>query len=277
VDTVSADFEMGSPHPALRGAVIRYAGFAERSPVPVTFRELPCTYTPVIIDLDAGWSVSDGRTTAAPVKLGSFVAGLTDGPVLVGHDGSANCLQVDLTPLAARRLLGVPMSELANRSVPIDDVLGRAGRELVQRVGDTPHWPARFALVDSAIRVRLDDAPPVDDGVAWAFGQLVASGGKAVIGDLAGELGWSHRRLIARFRDVIGLPPKLVARIVRFERLTSLVTADPRIDWTCAAATCGYFDQAHLAREVRDLAGVTPTGLRDLSVNSVQDDAAPRA
>ena len=68
--------------------------------------------------------------------------------MLVGHGGSARCLQVDLTPLGARRLVGMPMSELANRTVPIDDVLGRFGRDLVQRVGEAPDWPTRFALID---------------------------------------------------------------------------------------------------------------------------------
>jgi hypothetical protein len=47
--------------------------------------------------------------------------------------------------------------------------------------------------------------------VAWSLRRITVSGGGAVIGDLADELGWSHRRLIARYRDVVGLPPKLVA------------------------------------------------------------------
>ena len=275
---MSATFAAGTPHPSLRGVVLRYEGYAERTPAPVTFRELPCTFVPIIIDLDAGWTVAHRQHAGRePLRLGSFVAGVTDGPVLVSHGGSARCLQVDLTPLGARRLIGMPMSELANLSVPIEDVLGRFGRELVQRVGEAPDWPTRFALVDAAIRARLADTAPVDAGVAWSLGQITASGGTAVIGDLADELGWSHRRLIARYRDVVGLPPKLVARIVRFERLAELLAANPTADWAVTAATCGYFDQAHLAREVRELAGITPTELRAQTVNSVQDAGARSA
>jgi AraC-like DNA-binding protein len=272
VGRVSATFATGAPHPALRGVVLRYEGYEERARGPATFRELPCTFVPIIIDLDAGWTVAH-RYHSAPLRLGSFVAGVTDGPVVVGHHGSARCLQVDLTALGARRLIGMPMSELANRTVPIDDVLGRFGHRLVQRVGDAPDWPTRFALIDDVLRARLAETAPVDAGIAWSLDQIVASGGSAVIGDLADELGWSHRRLIARYRDTVGLPPKLVARIVRFERLTEHVTAEPAIDWATAAAACGYFDQAHLAREVRELAGITPTELRASTVNSVQDSA----
>jgi AraC-like DNA-binding protein len=255
--------------------VLRYEGYAARTAGPVTFRELPCTFVPIIIDLDAGWTVAHREHEhTTPLSLGSFVAGITDGPVLVGHRGSARCLQIDLTPLGARRLMGMPMSELANRSVPIDDVLGPFGRNLVQRVGNAPDWPARFALIDAAIRARLADAGPVDAGVEWSLRHITATGGTTTISDLARELGWSHRRLIARYRDAVGLPPKLVARIVRFERLAALVAADPSADWAAAAVACGYFDQAHLAREVRELADITPSELRAQSVNSVQD-AAP--
>ena len=82
-----------------------------------------------------------------------------------------------------------------------------SGRKLVQRIGDAPDWPARFALIDAAIRARLADAAPVDAGVEWSLRRITASGGTTMISDLAGELGWSHRRLIARYRDVVGLPP----------------------------------------------------------------------
>ena len=51
----------------------------------------------------------------------------------------------------------------------------------------------------------------------------------------------------------------------------------PAIDWAYAATACGYFDQAHLAREVRELAHITPTELRAQTVNSVQDSSATPA
>jgi AraC-like DNA-binding protein len=210
-----------------------------------------------------------------PLRLQSFVAGVTDGPVLVGHGGSARCLQVDLTPLGARRILGVPMGELANRTVPIEDVLGRLGSGLVQRIGDAPSWRARFEIVDAALIARLSRTPDVDAGVAWSLGRITSSGGTAAIGELAADLGWSHRRLIARYRDHIGLPPKSVSRIVRFERVTALLGTGAGL--AVAAAECGYFDQAHLAREVRELAGMTPTELRSEAVNSVQDSVAGTA
>lgn len=259
----------GTPHPSLRDVVLRYEGFEDRGGTPVTFRELPCTFVPIIVDLDAGWTIAHRGTSAH--HLGSFVAGVTDSVVVVGHRGTARCLQIDLTPLGARRLLGVPMSELANATVPVDAVLGTSGRRLVQRIGDAATWPERFAVVDRALRARLDSAPSIDSGVEWSLSRIARTSGAVSIGDLAAQLGWSHRKLITRYRDAVGLPPKRVARITRFERLTAAVRDEPTADWSEVAVACGYFDQAHLAREVRELAEVTPTVLRAELVNFVQD------
>lgn len=266
---VSAGVAVGTPDPSLRGVVLRYEGFTSRVGVPVVLREMACSFVPIIIDLGDGWTVAHREHVhSTPLRLHSFVAGITDGPVLVGHRGSARCLQVDLTPLGARRILGLPMAEVANRSVPIEAVLGKDGADLVQRIGEAPGWPERFAFVDAALMTRLSDATEVDAGVAWSLGRIAVSGGNIAVGALAAELGWSHRRLIARYRDAVGLPPKAIARIVRFERVSARLRAGTEL--AAAAAECGYYDQAHLAREVRELAGLTPTELRR-TVNSVQD------
>ncbi|WP_131809584.1 helix-turn-helix domain-containing protein [Mycolicibacterium iranicum] len=267
----AAGFAIGTPDPSVRDVVLRYEGFAVSGGGPAVFREVACTFVPIIIDLDKGWAVSHREHVgSAPLRLNSFVAGLTDGPVLVGHAGSARCLQVDLTPLGARRVLGLPLAELANRSVSIEAVLGRDGAQLVERIGDAATWQERFAIVDDALVRRLRDAVDVDAEVAWSLERIVASGGNLAVGTLATELGWSHRKLIARYRDAVGLPPKAVARIVRFERVCARLRGGAGL--AVAAAECGYFDQAHLSREVRELAGITPGELQG-SVNSVQDPA----
>ena len=105
------------------------------------------------------------------------------------------------------------------------------------------------------------------------------------IGRLADEVGWSHRHLIARFRRQVGLRPKMVARLVRFDGLCRrLDQAGGRPDWGRVAAEAGYADQAHLARDFRQFTGTTPTQFLALTlrpgrdgrpeVNSVQDAAA---
>lgn len=263
---MGATFAAGTPHPSLRGVVLSYEGYTENAAGPVSFRELPCSFVPIIVDFDAGWTIT--QADRPETRFGSFVGGITDGPVLVRHDGSASCLQVNLTALGARRLFGLPMHELANRTLALDDALGAAGLRLVQRLGAEQDWSGRFAVVDGALRTRLAEAPAIDPAMVWSFNRIAAG---TPIGELAAELGWSHRRLISRYRDAVGLTPKTVARIARFERLTARLDG---CDWAALATECGFFDQAHLAREVRELTGQTPTQLRASMVNFLQDDVA---
>ena len=99
--------------------------------------------------------------------------------------------------------------------------------------------------------------------VSWAWRQLLATGGGTRVSALAAETGWSSRYLTSRFRTETGLSPKAAARVIRFDRarrlLAGQVAAGGRPRLADLAVTCGYFDQAHLARDFRALAGVPPS------------------
>jgi transcriptional regulator GlxA family with amidase domain len=107
---------------------------------------------------------------------------------------------------------------------------------------------------------RLADALQPSPEVGWAWQRLVATAGAVPIGRLAHEVGWSHRHLIARFRQQVGVRPKTAARLVRFDRVwRRLEEARGRLDWGLVAAEAGYADQAHLAWDFHQFTGTTPT------------------
>ena len=102
--------------------------------------------------------------------------------------------------------------------------------------------------------------------VSWAWHELLRAGGTLRVSELAAGTGWSGRHLTSRFRAEIGLTPKAAARVIRFDRARQLLvrnltgaTADGGVLLADLAADCGYFDQAHLAREFRALAGCPPS------------------
>jgi AraC-like DNA-binding protein len=234
----------------LRGYLRNYTGYEEWSASPLCRREVPSGHVTLILSPDSELRL--------PERHVSFVAGLHDSYSLVEHPGRQRGVEVRLTPLGAHALFGMPMHELANRAVALSDLAGVGGDELVARMWDVDGWERRFAILDSALVGRLREAPAVSSELAWAWGRLRASAGRAGIGALADELGWSHRRLIGRFREQIGMPPKLLARVFRFERVSALLrdTAAPRL--AEVAFDCGYYDQAHLNRDFREFAGTTP-------------------
>ena len=133
--------------------------------------------------------------------------------------------------------------------------------DLAERLQAAPTWDARFAALDAALAFRLATARAPSPQVAWAWRQLARSGGRVPISTLGDELGWSPKRLIARFREQVGLPPKQVARLLRFQRATTLILAAESPDWGALARMCGYYDQSHLIHEFQRFAGDTPEGL----------------
>jgi AraC-like DNA-binding protein len=156
------------------------------------------------------------------------------------------------------RLLGIAMDELSNVVRPLEELPGIGGHQLAEQLDGLGDWGAPFELVERLLIRRLVSARDPSPAVTWAWQQLERSGGAVAIGDLARDLGCSRKHLVARFRREIGLPPKTVARILRFDRLVRRLDRDPAPRWADAALEAGYYDQPHLIREFRELAGVTP-------------------
>jgi AraC-like DNA-binding protein len=251
-----------SPTPALRPYMLGpLEGWEHAGGRCVSLREVPFPGVPLIFGLGTPWEIQD--PSAQPDARESFVAGLHAAPSLVRPTSCTwSCIELRLTPLGAHQLLGWPMHELANRSVDVCDVFGGA-EELTARLAEARSWAERFDLVEHFLERRLTDAAPASAGVEWSWQQLRRSDGRVSIGELAEELGWSHRRLIARFREQIGLAPKTAARVLRFDRAVAALRSARPPALAELAVECGYFDQAHLNRDFRELAGTTPTAFLD--------------
>jgi AraC-like DNA-binding protein len=246
-----------APAPVLGGRVTNYYGFSGQARSPVRAREGPGVDVVVILTFEEHWLINGERRT-------SFLAGLHETQVTTEHPGRSLGMQADLDPLAARALVGLPLHELAHRTVPLEEVLDEPF--LVERVATARDWDARFALLDEMLTRRLVDARPSQE-VAWAWRRLRETHGRVAVGALAEELGWSRKRIVARFRDEIGLPPKAVAKLLRFEHARELAGMMP---WAELAFECGYYDQSHLINEFRAITGRTPETF-------LQDAAAPGA
>lgn len=252
-------WEMASrpPHRALAGVVERYVGYVEHSLVPLRRREIPKDRITIILGF--GPPLMIGGPHMPATGFDSFVAPLSDAYAITEFSGVSYGIEINLSVLAARALFGVPMRELDALVVDIDSLLGAGGELLVEQLYEAPTWDARFDLLDRTIARRLEGTPSPSPDVTRAWRRLAETAGRLPIGDLAAELGCSRRHLVSRFREEIGPPPKTVARIMRFRRVVSLLERDDGARLAELAQDCGYYDQAHLNRDFRDLAGTTPS------------------
>jgi len=263
-----------APHPLLRSLLPRgYAGFTEAT-APRHLVLPASTSVPLVV-----------KILDSAHRPPAFVMGAHGSPTVVEGDCAPSYLEVWLDPLGAYRLLGLPLNELDGRIVDLADILGDADRRLAEQLRETSGWQQRFTLMDHFLLGRMACGPRPSPEVEWAWQRLVATRGRVPIGQIAGEVGWSHKHLIAKFRRQAGLRPKTAARLVRFDSVWRHLDRQPgRLDWGRVAADAGYADQAHLVRDFRQFTGTTPTDFKarmppasrdgQRQVNSVQDASA---
>ncbi|WP_380286378.1 helix-turn-helix domain-containing protein [Kitasatospora purpeofusca] len=202
----------------------------------------------------------------------AMVAGLQTSSVKGGFEGAAEAVEIEFTPLGAYMCLGLPLHHLANCHVHPDDVLGAGwSARLSEQLAAVREWDGRWAVIDDFLARRMVDAPLPSPVVAEAWRRLRARDGRLSAKELADATGRGRRRLQALFREQIGLPPQSVGRVLRFQRALTLSPGACR-SLAERATLCGYYDQAHMNRDFRELAGLTPAQLRPLA-----DRAAMRA
>jgi AraC-like DNA-binding protein len=230
--------------PRLRPYVAGYSAFRAGAQA-AGRRVLALSLVTVVVDFaGAGALVSGPRDTALVLEDAAWRSGVAIG----------------LTPAGARAVLGPPMRELAGAIVPLDGLLGSRAAQLAGRLGPAPGSAARFDLLDDLLTAWLRPDRQPDAAAAGGWQRLQDARGRITIGALAAELGAGRRRLETGFGREIGLTPKTVARIARFQAAVQVIAAPSGT--LGAAVACGYADQPHFNREVRAMAGTTPTQLR---------------
>ncbi len=254
------------PAPSLRPFISHYSGYRQAGIEPAQHRGLPSPYLTLIFTLDEPLTVAEHPDPRQPASdYLTLVGGLHTSPALVTHDGRQSGVQIALSPLGARAILGVPAGELAIIDVDGDDVLGPLAAQVQARIQEAATWPERFAALDELLSRRLARADETGIGpeVGYSWRRLLATSGIMPISALVSETGWSDRHLRSAFATQIGLTPKAAARVIRFHRaritLQRRAAAGRRLELADLAAGCGYYDQAHLDLEFRALAGSPPT------------------
>lgn len=258
--TLTAEHQEHAPSARFAPFVERVVGYRLAGfPVGVHIG-MPSSTVTLVIPFDDALTLSDpGR--AVPRRFDSVLAGLATGPTRIHHDGNQHGIQLALRPGAVRALFGVRAAELAEGSFELQDVMGAEAAELRDRLHETDAWQGRFDLVERSLLARLGEPRPSAPELAEAWRLIGASRGAAPIRDVAQVVGWSMRQLQQQFRAELGVTPKAVARVRRFERSVPLVSSG-RMPLTDVALRCGWSDHAHMNRDWRALAGTSPTRWR---------------
>lgn len=247
-----------APQAMLRHDVVDISGYQENVIERIRQLQPARLEIPWIISFGEPFAIRIGEASRPAIMGGSFVAGLVAGPALIESGGGGACISVSFTPSGARRFFDLPMSEIAGGMVRAEDLLGNAVAALRERLGAERDWERRLDIVEAFLASRLLAMARTGTPATWAYERLWRSHGMERIEAIASQLGWSRKHLAARFRDEIGLSPKTVAQMMRFNHALAHARRQT-CGWAELAGLCGYADQAHLVRDFNRFSGGSPT------------------
>lgn len=218
---------------------------------------------------DLIFSLHDSPITWAPPDrhhdLRSWTRGIVHGPqssyYVTGPKPKGQVIGVSFHAGMAGAILGVPLDELRDQHVCIEDLWGSRATELRERLAMAPTPQAAIDLLERDLIARLQRPLLLHPAVAQALRPT------SRVAEVQQQSGYSPRHFIELFRSNVGLAPKQFYRIQRFSMALARLARGgmPLVD---VAIASGYADQAHLSREFRELAGVSPSAYSPSAVGS---------
>jgi AraC-like DNA-binding protein len=187
-------------------------------------------------------------------NAGAVVTGPHAKPVVIDTRAQCWLAAVEFRHGGACRFFSMPMTEISNQVVQLQDVWCSDGRLLRERLLDAATPASKFRVFEEVLldHLRLE----FDPAIRYAITALRAG---VPVSQVALHLGLSPRTLERRFSSQVGIAPKRFARVHRLQRVLRAVRCSGKPDWCALAAEYGYTDQAHLIHDFRDLAGITPS------------------
>ena len=261
----------------LPGAVVAAVSYESSGIEPGEHRGLPSPWITFIVSVD-----QPVRTMGTVAEPGPFdptrataydviVAGLHPVAARVERPAEQAGVQLALHPLAAPAVLGCRAADLQGLGDHGDEVLGRAARELHDRVSSQPDAELRLDTVQAWVRTQAERRRPrVRPEVSRAWRLVEASAGRCRVEDVARDVALSPRQLRTLMRAEIGLSPKQLCRSFRFDHVIAHLAAGAS-NLAEVAALTGYADQSHLTREFQQMAGCSPTHWLAEERRNIQD------
>jgi AraC-like DNA-binding protein len=181
--------------------------------------------------------------------------------VIESPGGRTAVLGIRLRPVGAFLLLGRPVHDTTEATVDLGDLVGARAGELADRCAAARGPADRLVAAAAWVRELVARPAEPDAAVAWAADTIESHHGRVSISALRERTGWSRTRFTTKFREQVGVTPKVLARVVRFRRALAALHAG-EANLSRIAHSCGYYDHSHLDADFRDVCGFTPSQYR---------------
>ena len=178
-------------------------------------------------------------------------------PIRLCASGDVGFIAVRFRAGMLHRFTDLPGTELIDRVLCVDDLWGRAGRELARCVAATGAMAERLRLIQAFLLKQLR-VEPADALVEHAISALYSESSSIAVEQLAMRLQIGRRQMERRFLALTGQSPAEVRRLGRFQKVVRALLLAPAATPLDVALAQGYYDQSHFSRDFRALALAPP-------------------
>jgi AraC-like DNA-binding protein len=224
-------------------------------------RVLPSGTGQLLFNLDADRleTFADNGIDRKDSTSGAALSGVRSSHTVIDAGGRCALLIVSFHVGGSFPFFGAPASATSGQLVGLESMWERDGATLRERLLEAPTPGVKLDIVEAELCAHLVRPIARDPGLTYGIRALSEG---ARVSAVSEELGLTSKRFVRYFSDRVGLTPKRFARVSRLQRTLSSIQGASAFDWSELAVQCGYFDQAHLIHEFRELAGITPSQYR---------------
>ncbi|GAB3173479.1 helix-turn-helix transcriptional regulator [Telluribacter humicola] len=227
---------------------------------PLQVESPPTGYTSLIFNYGDPYRVINEKYKDVPTPA-TFLSGQATKSYRLQLSGQIGIVGVVMKPSAIHTLFGIPMYEMSDERIAMEDVLGKEALYLHEQILEAGTAAGRIQTIEQFLLRKLSQPKGAFDRTDYVANLIMEKRGVLPIRDLMDELYVCQRQFQRHFLKKVGVSPKYYARISRISKLCALMAQKQwKIqDWHELIATYGYYDQSHFIKEFTEFTGKSPS------------------
>ena len=189
----------------------------------------------------------------------SWIAGMQTECFVMEATAETNVVGIQFKPGGAYPFFDFPILELSNLIVEMDLIWGSIADEIREQLFEIDELTEKFKFLEEVLLIKLSSNLYGLNPVRFAVSQVEKTDGFSTIRELSDKVGMSQKHLIHQFHKMVGVSPKLLARIFKFNHVLNTIDPARPINWVSIAYDCNYYDQAHFNKDFMAFSGLNPS------------------
>ena len=192
-----------------------------------------------------------------------WISGIQREYIVIEATPNSTMMGIHFKPGGAHPFFKFPITEIQDKVIELDEIWGRSIDFIWEQLMMASTPQQKFCILEQHFLKQLDGIEGQNSIIIHALKLLQDTANELPVRSIAEEVGISHKHLIRTFDKIVGIKPKLLSRIYKFQKAIHLIGNKKRLRWTSLAYECGYYDQAHFIKEFKNFSGINPSSYLD--------------